>query len=94
MTFWRSWGFLPANRKRPAGGHGVAHPGGDSLTDTVVVFDRIRENLAKRRGKLAEIINLSVNEVLSRTIITSSTVFLVVVALFFGGVVLGISPWP
>ncbi len=62
---------------------------GYSLTDTVVVFDRIRENLARRRGKLADIINLSVNEVLSRTIITSSTVFLVVVALFlFGGVVL------
>ena len=62
---------------------------GYSLTDTVVVFDRIRENLARRRGKLGEIINLSVNEVLSRTIITSSTVFLVVVALFFfGGVVL------
>ena len=58
-------------------------------TETVVVFDRIRENLARRRGKLGEIINLSVNEVLSRTIITSSTVFLVVVALFFfGGVVL------
>ncbi len=62
---------------------------GYSLTDTVVVFDRIRENLARRRGKLGEIINLSVNEVLSRTIITSSTVFLVVLALFFfGGVVL------
>ncbi len=62
---------------------------GYSLTDTVVVFDRIRENLARRRGSLGEIINLSVNEVLSRTIITSSTVFLVVVALFFfGGVVL------
>jgi SecD/SecF fusion protein len=62
---------------------------GYSLTDTVVVFDRIRENLARRRGKLGEIINLSINEVLSRTIITSSTVFLVVVALyFFGGVVL------
>ncbi len=62
---------------------------GYSLTDTVVVFDRIRENLARRRGKLGEIINLSVNEVLSRTIITSTTVFLVVVALFFfGGVVL------
>ena len=68
---------------------------GYSLTDTVVVFDRIRENLARRRGNLAEIINLSVNEVLSRTIITSATVFLVVVALFFfGGVVLGTSPWP
>ena len=62
---------------------------GYSLTDTVVVFDRIRENLARKRGKLGEIINLSVNEVLSRTIVTSSTVFLVVLALFFfGGVVL------
>jgi SecD/SecF fusion protein len=62
---------------------------GYSLTDTVVVFDRIRENLARKRGKLGDIINLSVNEVLSRTIVTSSTVFLVVLALyFFGGVVL------
>ncbi len=62
---------------------------GYSLTDTVVVFDRIRENLARKRGKLGEIINLSVNEVLSRTIVTSTTVFLVVLALFlFGGVVL------
>jgi len=62
---------------------------GYSLTDTVVVFDRIRENLARRRGKMGEIINLSVNEVLSRTIVTSTTVILVVVALyFFGGVVL------
>jgi SecD/SecF fusion protein len=62
---------------------------GYSLTDTVVVFDRIRENLARRRGNMAEIINLSVNEVLSRTIVTSTTVFLVVLALyFFGGVVL------
>lgn len=62
---------------------------GYSLTDTVVVFDRIRENLARRRGTLGEIINQSVNEVLSRTIVTTLTVFLVVVALyFFGGVVL------
>ncbi len=62
---------------------------GYSLTDTVVVFDRIRENLARRRGTLAEIINLSVNEVLSRTIITSTTVFLAVLPLYlFGGVVL------
>ncbi|MCK9375768.1 MAG: protein translocase subunit SecD [Syntrophobacterales bacterium] len=62
---------------------------GSSLADTVVVFDRIRENLALRRGKLGEIINLSINEVLSRTIVTNGTVFLVVVALyFFGGVVL------
>ncbi|MHB9074656.1 MAG: protein translocase subunit SecD [Desulfobaccales bacterium] len=62
---------------------------GSSLADTVVVFDRIRENLALRRGKLGEIINVSINEVLSRTIVTNGTVFLVVVALyFFGGVVL------
>ncbi|MDD2901046.1 MAG: protein translocase subunit SecD [Syntrophales bacterium] len=62
---------------------------GSSLNDTVVVFDRIRENLAYKRGKLGEIINLSVNEVLSRTIVTNGTVFLVVLALyFFGGVVL------
>jgi preprotein translocase SecF subunit len=62
---------------------------GSSLADTVVVFDRIRENLAFRRNKLGDIINLSINEVLSRTIVTNGTVFLVVVALyFFGGVVL------
>jgi SecD/SecF fusion protein len=62
---------------------------GYSLTDTVVVFDRVRENLARRRGSLGEIINLSVNEVLSRTIITSTTVFIVVLPLYlFGGVVL------
>jgi len=62
---------------------------GYSLTDTVVVFDRIRENLARRRGTLRDIINLSVNEVLSRTIITSTTVLVVVIPVYFlGGVVL------
>ncbi len=63
---------------------------GYSLTDTVVIFDRIRENM-KIGGKrdFGEIINLSVNEVLSRTIITSLTVFLVVLSLYFlGGVVI------
>jgi len=63
---------------------------GYSLTDTVVVFDRIRETM-NRSGKkdFGEIINVSINEVLSRTIITSLTVFLVVLALFFlGGVVI------
>ena len=63
---------------------------GYSLTDTVVIFDRIRENM-KSGGKkdFGEIINLSVNEVLSRTIITSLTVFLVVLSLYFlGGVVI------
>lgn len=64
--------------------------GGYSLTDTVVVFDRIRENIRlRKRGTLSETINLSVNEVLSRTVVTSLTVFLTCVALlFFGGIVL------
>ena len=62
---------------------------GYSLTDTVVVFDRIRENLIKLRESLGKTINISINEVLSRTIVTSTTVFLVVLALFFfGGVVI------
>ncbi|MDP3938103.1 MAG: protein translocase subunit SecD, partial [Deltaproteobacteria bacterium] len=63
---------------------------GYSLTDTVVVFDRIRENLRKmKRASLAEVINASVNEVLGRTIVTSLTVMLVLVPLYlFGGVVL------
>lgn len=63
---------------------------GYSLTDTVVVFDRIRENIRLRKAQtFSATINLSVNEVLSRTIITSLTVFLTCLALlFFGGVVL------
>ncbi len=59
---------------------------GYSLTDTVVVYDRIRENLRLRpRDPLADVMNSSINEVLSRTIVTSSTVFLVCLALFFFG---------
>jgi preprotein translocase subunit SecF len=63
---------------------------GYSLTDTVVVFDRIRENIRlRKKTTFSETINLSVNEVLSRTIVTSLTVFLTCLALlFFGGVVL------
>lgn len=63
---------------------------GYSLTDTVVVFDRIRENLKKsRRDPLPKLVNDSINEVLSRTIITSLTVVLVLVPLvLFGGDVL------
>src|SRR5512132_493135 len=64
--------------------------GGYSLTDTVVVFDRIRENIRlRKKGTFSETINQSVNEVLSRTIVTSMTVFIAVVALLaFGGLVL------
>ncbi|MDD5435552.1 MAG: protein translocase subunit SecF [Nitrospira sp.] len=59
---------------------------GYSLTDTVVVFDRIRENLKTRyKEPLETVMNASINEVLSRTIITSLTVLLSSVALFFFG---------
>lgn len=60
---------------------------GYSLTDTVVVYDRIRENLKKFRakGEFAGAVNSSINEVLSRTINTSLTVLLVVGTLFFFG---------
>ncbi|MDH5764354.1 MAG: protein translocase subunit SecF, partial [Nitrospinota bacterium] len=59
---------------------------GYSLNDTIVIFDRIREN-ARRRGKesLKDIINTSINQTLSRTLLTSGTTLLVVVALFFLG---------
>ena len=64
---------------------------GYSLTDTVVVYDRIRENLKqfRKRGDFAGTINGSINEVLSRTIVTSSTTLLAVLSLLiFGGEVL------
>jgi len=63
---------------------------GYSLTDTVVVFDRIRENLHKNlKGAMNTIFNDSINEVLSRTIVTSLTVFLAAASLFiFGGEVI------
>jgi preprotein translocase subunit SecF len=59
---------------------------GYSLTDTVVVFDRIRENLRfVRKESLEKVINRSINEVLSRTLITSITTLLAAGALFFFG---------
>jgi len=59
---------------------------GYSLTDTVVVFDRIRENLKMRQKERVEtVMNSSINEVLSRTIVTSLTVLLSSFALFFFG---------
>ena len=59
---------------------------GYSLNDTIVVFDRIRENL-RRRGKntFVQIINASINQTLSRTLLTSGTTLMVVIALFFFG---------
>ncbi len=64
---------------------------GYSLTDTVVVYDRIRENLKKARKKAEFVgtVNRSINEVLSRTIMTSLSTLVVVLALYlFGGEVL------
>ncbi len=63
---------------------------GYSLTDTVVVYDRIRENLrGRRRGNFGEVINASINEVLARTAMTSLTTLLAILALLLlGGAVL------
>ena len=59
---------------------------GYSLNDTIVVFDRIRENL-RRKGKssISDMINTSINQTLSRTLLTSGTTLMVVIALFFFG---------
>ena len=63
---------------------------GYSVNDTIVIFDRVRENMrSKRRDSLENVVNQSVNQTLSRTIITAGTTFLAVLALFlFGGEVL------
>jgi preprotein translocase subunit SecF len=59
---------------------------GYSINDTVVVYDRIRENLGKHRGKtFAQIINLSVSETLSRTVLTSGATLLSILAFFVWG---------
>ncbi len=59
---------------------------GYSLNDTIVVFDRVRENFVKlRRGTPVEIMNISINQTLSRTIMTSFLTLCVVVALFIYG---------
>ena len=59
---------------------------GYSLTDTLVVFDRIRENLSRRRTEsITDVINASINQVLSRTVIVSLTTFLAVFAIFLWG---------
>jgi len=63
---------------------------GYSLNDTIVVFDRIRENIKGiRKQPLKDIVNSSINQVMSRTVLTSFTTLLVVLALFiFGGAVI------
>lgn len=67
---------------------------GYSLNDTIVVFDRIRENFRRmRKAIVPDIMNASINQTLSRTIITSGTTMLTVLALFFlgGGIIHGFS---
>jgi preprotein translocase subunit SecF len=63
---------------------------GYSMNDTIVVFDRIRENLRlSRRESLPDVVNRSINQTLSRTVLTSGLTFLTVLSLFiFGGEVL------
>jgi preprotein translocase subunit SecF len=63
---------------------------GYSINDTIVVYDRIRENRKKMYGKsLVDIVNKSVNETLSRTLVTGmSTIFVLIVLFFFGGEVI------
>jgi preprotein translocase subunit SecF len=63
---------------------------GYSMNDTLVVFDRIRENVRlNRRENLVDLVNRSINQTLSRTILTSGLTFLTVLALFlFGGEVI------
>ena len=59
---------------------------GYSLNDTIVVYDRIRENFRRmRKGTAIDIMNTSINQTLSRTIVTSLTTLLVLIALFFLG---------
>ncbi|MGO1070709.1 protein translocase subunit SecF [Lysobacter sp. CA199] len=58
---------------------------GVSINDKIVVFDRVRENLRRSRDTTANIMNSSINQTLSRTMITSLVVFLSVLALFFYG---------
>jgi preprotein translocase subunit SecF len=59
---------------------------GYSLNDTIVVYDRIRENVNKAgRAKLSEVVNRSINETLSRTVLTSGTTLMVLLSLYFLG---------
>jgi preprotein translocase subunit SecF len=59
---------------------------GYSTNDTIVIFDRVRENMrSMRRGSLYDVVNLSVNQTMSRTVITAGTALLSALALFFFG---------
>ena len=69
---------------------------GYSINDTIVIYDRVRENLRQVRGKtsLADVLNMSVNQMLARTLLTSATViFELIVLCAFGGEVLADFSW-
>ena len=68
---------------------------GYSLTDTIVIFDRIRENMrGQRRAQFAAVVNVSVNQTLSRTLLTTGGTLLVVIALLrLGGMSYTALPW-
>ena len=59
---------------------------GYSINDTIIIYDRVRENLVKnRKQNLAEVLNLSVNQTLGRTLLTTITTLLVVITIFVKG---------
>src|SRR3546814_4069223 len=58
---------------------------GFSINDTIVVFDRVRENFRGMRAPAREILNASINQTLSRTVITSFVAFLTILALYIYG---------
>ncbi|TBR12507.1 MAG: protein translocase subunit SecF [Lysobacter sp.] len=64
---------------------GVLSVMGYSINDTIVVFDRVRENFRSMRGSSADVLNASINQTLSRTVITSFVAFLTVFALYLYG---------
>jgi preprotein translocase subunit SecF len=64
---------------------GVLSVMGYSINDTIVVFDRVRENFRGMRASPSEVLNRSINQTLSRTVITSFVALLTVLALYFYG---------
>ena len=64
---------------------GILSVMGYSINDTIVVFDRVRENFRSMRASPVEVLNKSINQTLSRTVITSFVAFLTVLALYLYG---------
>ena len=78
--------FINTNKFNLASIAAILTIAGYSINDTVVVFDRIRENIVKTEIAFSELLNLSISQTMSRTIMTSLTTLLALLALFiFGG---------